>query len=104
VLAPFPYSDLSQSKLRPAIVVADSGRGDWLVCQITSNPYGDARAVPLDGRDLIIGGLLSASFARPGKLYTASNRIMVRSVGKLRNGAFLRVVDAIIALFRATNP
>ena len=27
VLVPFPFSDLSQSKLRPAVVVGDAGRG-----------------------------------------------------------------------------
>lgn len=25
----FPFSDLSQSKLRPAVCLADAGRGDW---------------------------------------------------------------------------
>lgn len=41
VLVPFPFSDLSQSKVRPAVCLADAGRGDWVLCQITSNPYGD---------------------------------------------------------------
>ena len=31
VLVRFPFSDLSHSKLRPAVVLADSGRGDWLL-------------------------------------------------------------------------
>ncbi len=38
VLFPFPFSDLSQAKLRPAVALEDAGRGDWILCQITSNP------------------------------------------------------------------
>jgi hypothetical protein len=38
VLPPFPFSDLSQAKLRPAIVLADVGRDDWILCQLTSTP------------------------------------------------------------------
>ncbi len=45
ILVRFPFSDLSQSKLRPAVVLADCGRDDWLLCQITSNPYSDPRAI-----------------------------------------------------------
>jgi mRNA interferase MazF len=45
VLVRFPFSDLSQSTLRPAAVLADAGRGDRILYQVTSNPYGDARAV-----------------------------------------------------------
>src|SRR5437867_1904321 len=45
VLIRFPFSDLSVSKLRPAAIVAAGGRGDWVLCQITSNPYGDPRAI-----------------------------------------------------------
>jgi hypothetical protein len=51
VLVPFPFSDLSQSKLRPAVCLADAGRGDWVLCQVTSNPYGDPLAVPLSAAD-----------------------------------------------------
>jgi len=45
MLIPFPFSDLSQAKLRPSVILADSGRGNWILCQITSNPYGDVHAV-----------------------------------------------------------
>jgi hypothetical protein len=40
VLVPFPFSDLSQAKLRPAVALAAAGRGDGILCQITSNPHG----------------------------------------------------------------
>jgi mRNA interferase MazF len=83
VLVPFPFSDLSQSKVRPAVCLADAGRGDWVLCQITSSPYGDPMAIALDAPDFASGGLLVASFARPGKLFTAHAGLMIRSVGVL---------------------
>jgi mRNA interferase MazF len=100
VLVPFPFSDLSQSKVRPAVCLADAGRGDWVLCQITSSPYGDPAAVPLGGADFGSGGLLVASFARPGKLFTAHAALMVRSVGVLNPGAFSRVLSAVVALLQ----
>ncbi len=105
VLVAFPFSDLSQSKLRPAICLADAGRGDWVLCQVTSNPYGDPLAISLDATDFSTGGLLVASFARPGKLFTANTGLMVKSVGRLSPLALRRVLLAVSALFRPpTSP
>jgi mRNA interferase MazF len=99
VLVPFPFSDLSQSKLRPALCLADAGRGDRVLCQITSSPYGDPCALRLDAADFATGGLLVASYVRPGKLFTASSGLIVRSVGTLAPGALARVLAAVVALF-----
>src|SRR5437660_5825269 len=105
VLVPFPFSDLSQSKVRPAVCLAAAGRGDWVLCQITSSPYADPAAVPLDALDFASGGLLVASFARPGKLFTAHAGLMVRSVGVLTAPAFARVLTAVLAILQpTTNP
>lgn len=100
VLVPFPFSDLSQSKVRPAICLADAGRGDRVLCQITSSPYGDPVAVPLDDHDFASGGLMVASFARPGKLFTAHVGLVVRSVGVLTPAAFARVLSAVVAILQ----
>ena len=97
VLVPFPFSDLSQSKLRPAVCLADVGRGDWVLRQVTSSPNGDPLAVPLGTEDCATGGLLVASFARPGKLFTAHAGLMVKSVGTLSPPAPSRVLSAVVA-------
>ena len=63
VIVHFPFSDLSQSKLRPAVVLAEAGLGDWLLCQITSKSYGDPRAIQIAAADFIHGSLRITSFA-----------------------------------------
>jgi mRNA interferase MazF len=101
---PFPFSDLTSTKVRPAIVLADADRGDWILCQVTSNPYGDPRAIALSSTDFATGGLLIASFARPGKLFTANGSLIIRTVGTLKLGPFERIRDAAIDVLRAGKP
>ena len=100
---PFPFSDLSASKLRPALVLADAGRGDWLLCQITSKPYADERAVELNSNDFSVGGLDRISFVRPAKLFTAHASIFSGVAGELRPAAHLRVCDAVVDLLRRVS-
>jgi mRNA interferase MazF len=102
VLVGFSFSDLGQSRVRPAVCVVDAGRGDWVLCQITSSPYGDPAAVALEAGDFALGGLQAAGFVRPGKLFTASAAVMVRSVGRLNDAAYQRVLAAVLGVFR--NP
>jgi len=47
VLIRFPFSDLSKSKLRSAVVLASSGKKDWILCQVTSQRYTDPKAIEL---------------------------------------------------------
>ena len=96
VLLPFPFRDLSQSKLRPAVALANVGRGDWIVCQVTSRPYGDPAAVVLDQADFAVGSLRVQSFARPGKLFTANDMLISAEPEKLTAAAFGRVQSAVI--------
>ncbi len=100
VLMPFPFSNLSQAKLRPALILAEAGRGDWILCQITSRAYTDPDAVLLEDADFATGSLRVKSYARPGKLFTANRSLMVAEVGRLRAESFRQVVEAVIAIFQ----
>ncbi|MEX2569736.1 MAG: type II toxin-antitoxin system PemK/MazF family toxin [Gemmatimonadota bacterium] len=98
VLIPFPFSDLSQSKLRPAVVLADVLRGDFVLCQVTSNPYGDPIAVTLIDQWFSEGSLQRVSYARPGKLFTANANLVVAKVGTLKPEIVAMIVNHIKAL------
>jgi mRNA interferase MazF len=100
VLVRFPFSDLSQSKRRPAVVLADAGRGDHILCQVTSKPYGDAGAIELDETAFASGSLRVTSYVRPGKLFTASQDLVTSQLGVLTAETLERVVVAIIDLLR----
>lgn len=103
VLVRFPFSDLSSSKLRPAVVLAHAGGVDWVLCQVTSNPYGDAHAVPLVPSSFASGGLGRESFARPGKLFTASQSIVIRRAGALTAEAHRGVVERTVRLLTSAR-
>jgi mRNA interferase MazF len=98
VLVPFPFSDLSNSKLRPAVVLADADRGDFVLCQITSKSYSDPLAVELINADFYKGSLRFTSYARPAKIFTANHTLFQSQVGELTRDALKKIVDAIIEL------
>lgn len=100
VLVRFPFSDLSRSKLRPAVVLAGIGRSDYVLCQVTSKPYGDPSSVVLENTAFASGALRVTSYARPGKLFTASSDLITDLVGVLTDESRDRIVDAVVGLIR----
>ena len=75
VVIPFPFSDLSQSKRRPALVVAQLEGDDAVLCQITSKTIKDTYAISIDEIDFESGSLSQPSNIRPNRLFTADNHI-----------------------------
>lgn len=53
VVVPFPFSDLSTTKRRPALVVADLTGDDVVLCQITTRLRLTVTALPLQARELV---------------------------------------------------
>lgn len=85
VVVTFPFSDLSGSKLRPALVVGVAGRGDFILCQLTSQSY-NADGIEIDPvADVSDGKLRGTSYARPLKLFTANQRLIQGVIGELSN-------------------
>ncbi|MBU0622564.1 MAG: type II toxin-antitoxin system PemK/MazF family toxin [Gammaproteobacteria bacterium] len=100
VVLPFPFSDLSNQKLRPALLLAEAGRGDWIACQITSNPYADPRALTLTNNEFTEGGLHRISYLRPGKIFTCHESLPVNSVGKLNQTALQQARTAMVGMIQ----
>jgi mRNA interferase MazF len=98
---PFPFSDLSASKLRPVVVLAEVSRDDFVLCQVTSNPYADPDAIELTDSSFETGSLRKTSYARPGKLFTANADLFESTVGELKEEVRGEIVEGIVELLRA---
>lgn len=101
VLVRFPFSDLSQTKVRPAVLLADVGRGDYILCQITSKPYGDTSSIELDDDAFASGSLRVISYARPAKLFTANQNLIISQVGNLKAAPLRRIAQTVAQIVNA---
>lgn len=98
VVVPFPFSDLSNSKRRPALVLADLIGDDIILCQITSKNVKDIYSIGLTGKDFFEGDLHRTSNIRPNRIFTADKNIIIRKVGKIKEQKYLEVVKIVCDL------
>ena len=101
VVLPFPFSDLSQAKRRPALIVAEAGGDELLLCQITSQTVRDRHAVTLSAADFQSGSLKKQSNVRPNRVFTADVGIIAYSTGHLRDAKIHEVIESLVALLLA---
>ena len=99
VWATFPYSDLSDAKDRPAVVLADVGMGDWVLCEITSGPRTREGDIDIAGNDMQAGLLRRDSRARPSRLHTLNQHLFNRTIGRLSDAKHAQILAAVRNLF-----
>jgi mRNA interferase MazF len=98
VVAPFPFSDLSATKKRPALVVAALTGHDVILCQITSQAVADSYAVPLVDHDFTSGGLRQPSNIRPNRLFTAESSIILYRAGTISAAKIQEVLAKLVQI------
>ena len=101
VVIPFPFSDLSDTKRRPALVLADFPGDDILLCQITSKQSAQAAyAVELNADKFTSGLLPCSSFIRTNRIFTGDKNIIIRKAGHVSPETMNIVVDRIISYLK----
>ncbi|MDJ0674036.1 MAG: type II toxin-antitoxin system PemK/MazF family toxin [Calothrix sp. MO_167.B42] len=100
VIVPFPFSDLTQAKRRPALVVANLQGNDLILCQITSQVVSDEYAINIDNSDFSTGGLNQISNIRPNRLFTAEQSIILYKAGQLKSEKLEEVIVKIIEILQ----
>jgi mRNA interferase MazF len=99
VLVSFPFSNLVQTKRRPALVLLDVGDPDIVVARITSQLSQTQCDVLL--RDWQQAGLMLPSVVRVHKVATLEKQLVERKLGVLTPGDVGRVQERVQLLYAA---
>ena len=103
VLLPFPFTDLSGSKKRPALVISNTEfnkkNEDLICCLITSNPN-VKDGIRIINKDMESGFLEFESTIKPYRLFTANKKIIYKVLGKLGKEKSILIANAINRLIR----
>jgi len=87
VLIPFPFTDLTSTKLRPALVL-NEGEADCVVAFISSKvpaqPSPTEILIPEDHEEFAGTGLKRTSVVRLDKVATVSKSLMLGEIGEIR--------------------
>ncbi|HEY8691568.1 MAG TPA: type II toxin-antitoxin system PemK/MazF family toxin [Chloroflexota bacterium] len=103
VLARFPFTDQSQAKLRPVLVLAEvpGPYRDYVAMFISSQlnqaAPGDIILRPSDAA-FAASGLKAPSVFRVGKVATISEALLVGTLGRLDDATFRAVIARLIEL------
>lgn len=84
VLVPFPFTDLSSAKRRPALLLRNLGEfGDWLCLPVTTRGA-HRESLPLRDEDFADGALIHASWVRRDRPTLLSESIMLGRAATLK--------------------
>ncbi|PWB79489.1 MAG: hypothetical protein C3F11_20645 [Methylocystaceae bacterium] len=97
VVVPFPYSDRSAEKRRPALVVSNDEVGSagflWLVMITTAQNSNMEHDLPIE--NLSDAGLTTPSIVRPTKIANVEPSRILRRAGRLRDDQADAVFDSV---------
>lgn len=94
VLIPFPYSDLTGAKQRPALILSNekiNKTEDRICCLITSNKPKDGILIDLFEK----GKLPFESWVKPHRLFTIHHGIIKKKLCKVTNSFHEKIINKI---------
>jgi len=106
VLVPFPFTDLSGTKQRPALVVSpdwfNQSYKDIVLTAVTASvsmPQ-DFSEVALVQKDLSVGNLPKDSVIKTTKLFTCEASMVVKEIAKVKQEKLTQVLEILRDFFR----
>ncbi len=100
IVVDFPFSDYSETKKRPVVVIATMTGDDILVAQISAVVRDDEYTIIFENKDLKIGNLRRISRIRANKLFTIDKSLISYKIGSLKEEKIKEMEGNIIAMIR----
>lgn len=99
ILVPFPFSDLSGVKKRPALVLAVAGRLQEMIClMLTSLPGKDGLSHSVSNWQA--AGLLKPTTARLHRIFTIDRSLVMGKLGSVDAGEYGEILAKVILLLK----
>ena len=99
VLVPFPFTDLSSSKKRPALIVSpdsfNASKQDVVLVAITFQIGADPHSIVVDEHDYLDGKLPKPSMIRISKMFTIHSALIVKRICGLSMPKLRQVLNSI---------
>ena len=99
VVFPFPYTDLSTTKKRPALVIAALEGDNIILAQITSKKRDDEDIIALRKSDFASGIINIDSYIMPSIIFTAESFSVDYKAGKLKQEKIKEVENKLVEIF-----
>ncbi len=99
VILPFPYTDLSTTKKRPALVIATLRGQNIILAQITTVKREDEYLISLTKKDFETGFLKQDSFIMLSIISTAEGSAVAYKAGKVKQEKIKEVEKKLCEIF-----
>ena len=94
-----PYTNLSEAKKRPALVIAKLKGENVILAQITTVKREDEDLISLTKKDFASGLLKYDSFVMPSILTTAESSSIIYKIGKIKQEKIKEVEKKLCEIF-----
>lgn len=103
VLLPYPFSNLEQKKIRPAIVISNNNFNkicnDFIAVPLTSVIKDEPFSLLINQSDMKNGKLIKTSRVRLDKMFSVEKRLVQMKIGDVNDTFFDKLKSEIIEVF-----
>ena len=104
ILVPFPFSDQSGRKVRPAIVISNNSFNnnseDILIVGVTSNISKDQYTLSLNNEGLEEGKLITNCCIKVENILKLDKELIIKKIGKIKNEKFKDILNIIFKIIK----